>query len=60
MNMLRPVCLCRTHKLAWQTFFCCMVSTFTTQAFNSIFRTGKLGTFSSAVRYKIAKKVTIL
>jgi hypothetical protein len=39
-----------THKLAWQTFFCCMVSTFTTQAFNSIFKTGSLGSFSNAVR----------
>lgn len=38
-----------THKLAWQTFFCCGVATFTTQAFNSIYRTGSLGSFSSAV-----------
>ncbi len=38
-----------THKLAWQTFFCCGVSTFTTQAFTSLYRTGTLGSFSSAV-----------
>ncbi len=38
-----------THKLAWQTFFCCGVATFTTQAFNSIYHTGSLGTFSGAV-----------
>ena len=38
-----------THKLAWQTFFCCGVATFTTQAFNSIYHTGSLGAFSGAV-----------
>lgn len=38
-----------THKLAWQTFFCCGVATFTTQAFNSVYHTGSLGAFSGAV-----------
>ena len=47
--MLEEISSFWTHKLAWQTFFCCGVSTFTTQAFTSLYKTGSLGSFSRAV-----------
>lgn len=52
-----------SHKLAWQTFFCCMLSTITTELINNSFQafkfTGHFGLFSDEGSYVSSRTVRV-